>query len=464
MARVGAELTIADSQKIAITYNAQVTSHLHNTEYANGDLSNSINRRDEASPIGLHNVIATYNIHNKYKLGAEYTTYNDHTNQEFEEQNASNTTHFIQESKQQINRYRLFTDANNTFGNQWTMTFGGQYMYASDDSQQSYQMLTNTTAPASNVSDNLKEYTANIYVGLEKTFSSKLSVNASATAEYYKLGDYSEKTIFPTFTAVYPISQTQILQLSISSDKTYPSYWELHGATSYMNSYEQIQGNPLLRPYRDYTTQLSYILSGKYIATAYYSDLKDFFMQLPYQLPNELQLVFKTLNFDYRKILGLNIVIPVSLAERLKSRLTINSFYDKVKASAYHNITVDRDNFVFYSRIDSYLEISKKPNIKMEISGAYISPNIQGTASLSEMWSIDSALRWIFANEKAELLLKGSDLFNSWSPNMTIRYKGQNLKMNIVPDSRMLTLSFIYKFRGYNKSHANVDNSRFGTK
>jgi hypothetical protein len=40
---------------------------------------------------------------------------------------------------------------------------------------------------------------------------------------------------------------------------------------------------------------------------------------------------------------------------------------------------------VFYSRIDSYLEISKKPNIKMEISGAYISPNTQGTASLSEM-------------------------------------------------------------------------------
>jgi hypothetical protein len=100
----------------------------------------------------------------------------------------------------------------------------------------------------------------------------------------------------------------------------------------------------------------------------------------------------------------------------------------------------------------------------MEINGAYISKNIQGPAELTPLWNLDAGLKWTFFHGMAELRLKGTDLFNSWTPDMTMKYDVQNLRMNIIPDGRAVSLSFTFKFGGYDKTHEKMDASRFGTK
>ncbi|GHU92796.1 hypothetical protein FACS1894155_12830 [Bacteroidia bacterium] len=37
----------------------------------------------------------------------------------------------------------------------------------------------------------------------------------------------------------YFASPAQIMQLSFSSDKVYPAYWEMHGVVSYLNGYAE---------------------------------------------------------------------------------------------------------------------------------------------------------------------------------------------------------------------------------
>lgn len=80
------------------------------------------------------------------------------------------------------------------------------------------------------------------------------------------------------------------------------------------------------------------------------------------------------------------------------------------------------------------------------------------------MCRIDTGVKWTFDNEKAELSLKVYDMFNTWSPkNLDLQYKTQNLKMNMIPDSRKISLSFSYKFRNFKaKPHKEIDHSRFG--
>jgi hypothetical protein len=309
----------------------------------------------------------------------------------------------------------------------------------------------------------LKEYTASAYLGFEKDFGQKLSISASLTGEYYKIGDFIERTFFPALEMRYFISPTQIMLLSFSSDKAYPAYWEMHGAISYLNGYSEVHGNPLLKPFKDYSMQLNYILKSKYILTAFYNYEDRYFVQLPYQATDRLILIYKTTNFDYKQSAGLSLIISFNIGKAVDSRLTMIGIYDKVKSSHYHDISFAKDKFVFYAKSDNTVNISSKPNIKFEISGTYATKNIQGPAELTALWNLDAGMKWTFLHDMAEVRLKGTDLFNSWTPDMILKYNTQNLRMNMIADSRAVSLSFTFKLGGYDKTHTNIDASRFGT-
>lgn len=462
--RLGIDYKLTESDKINFIYTSQITTNVDNNESSNGTFSNSVNHKENNSPTQMYNVLADYSSGFGLKIGIEYTSYGNYTNQHFMEKMTGKENEFVADAKQKINRYRFFADQSHSLPSQWTLNYGIQYMYAPDNSSQIYNSLVNNDMSGMDMSSKLEEYTTNGYVGFEKNFNQRLSLSASLMGEYYKFGSFNEWTIFPALEMTYFISPSRIMQLSFSSNKVYPAYWEMLGAVGYLNGYSEIDGNPQLKPYRDYSAQLNYMLNNKYIITLYYNYLDKYFNQLPYQAQDKLSLIYETLNFDYKQTIGLNLIIPFNVEKTLNSRITLNGFYDKVKSSHYHDISFINDNFVFYSRLDNTISILSKPNIKLEINGAYISPNIQGPAKLTALWNLDAGLKWSFFHDVAELRLKGSDLFNSWTPNMIMKYNTQDLRMNIIPDSRAVSLSFTFKLGGYDKTYKEIDSSRFGTK
>jgi hypothetical protein len=462
--RLGMDYKLTENDHLNLAYTSQITGKIDNNESSGGTFSLSDNHKENKSPVQMHNVLMNYSSGFGLKAGAEYTFYKSYTDQHFAEKMTGKESEFTANAKQTINRYRFFADQSHSLPSEWTLNYGTQYMYANDRSSQIYGYPEGIDMSGLNVDNRLTEHTANAYVGFEKQIGGKLSVNASVTGEYYRLVDFKEWTVFPALEMMYFISPSQIMQLSFSSDKVYPAYWEMHGAVSYLNGYSEIHGNPLLKPYRDYSGQLSYILNSKYILTVFYNYMNGYSVQLPYQAQDRLALVYKTLNLDYKQTAGLNLIIPFKAGRVADTRLTLTGFYDKVKSSHFHDISFDKDNFVFYARLDNTINISSKPNIKMEINGAYISKNIQGPAELTSLWNLDAGLKWMFLHEMAELRLKGADLFNSWTPDMNMKYDAQNLRMNIIPDGRAVSLSFTFKFGGYDKTHEEIDSSRFGTK
>lgn len=461
--RLGLDYKLTEKDKLNLTVNSQITAGMDKNEYSNGTFSNSINHKEELKPIQIHNLLLNYSSGFGLKTGIEFTSFNEKTNQAFTENQEGKENEFGAVSKQRINRYRLFVDQSSSIKT-WTLNYGVQYMFASDNSSQIYHSQSGGDMSSANMDNNLKEYTGNIYLGFEKNFGEKLSLSASLSGEYYKLGRFDEWTLFPAMEATYSISPLHMLMFSLSSDKVYPDYWELHGGTSYLNGYAEVQGNPLLKPYREYSGQLSYIFKSKYILTGYYNYMKGFSYQLPYQASDRLALIYKTLNFDYKQVVGLNLIVPFQVKKILDSRLTLNGFYDKVKSDRFYDTSFDNDNFVFYSQLDNTINVSSKPNVKIEIAGSYITKNIQGPAELSSLWKLDAGIKWTFWNNMAELRLKGTDLFNSWMPDMAMKYNTQDLKMNLIPDSRAISLSFSLKLGDFKPSEKNINVSRFGTK
>ena len=462
--RLGMDYKLNGNDKLNIAYTSQITTGIDNNELSNGAFSNSENHKENNSPIRMHDVLMSYSSGFGLKAGVEYTSYGNHTNQHFIEKMSDKEDEFSADASQEINRYRLFADRSHALPREWTLNYGAQYMYASDNSSQIYGSLTNNDLSDLDVNSVLEEYTTNGYLGFERNFGQKLSLSASLTGEYYKLGSFEEWTVFPALEMTYSMASSHIMQLAFSSDKIYPDYWEMHGAVGYLNGYSEIHGNPLLKPYRNYSTQLNYVLKSKYIITAFYNYLDDYSIQLPYQATDRLKLVYKTLNIDYKQTAGLSLIIPFNITKAINSRLNLIGFYDNVKSSHFHDISFANDQFVVYTKLDNTINLSSKPDIKMEINGAYISRNIQGPAELTALWNLDMGLKWTFFHDMAEIRLKATDLLNRWTPDMIMKYHTQNMRMNIIPDSRAVSLSFTFKLGGYGKTYKEVDSSRFGTK
>ena len=462
--RLGNDWLINDKDKITLAYTAEIQPWMRSFNSSNGTYSDSENKKNTDKPVQMHNIALNYTSGFGFSTGIDFTSYKNHTTQHYRERMEGKEDFFDARSKQDIRRLTFYADQSHSLGKGWTLNYGTKFSFASDKSSQIYHSSVSHNWSDYDSDSQLNEYTYDLYAGFSKRFTNNLSLNASLTGEYYKHKEIDYRSLFPMMEITYTANPVSVFQLSVSSDKAYPSYWEMQNTTSYLNGYTEIQGNTDLRPAKNYSFQLNYIWKSKYIFSLFMNYTDDFFCQIPYQSSDRLMLIYKTLNFDYSAKLGFNMMIPFGIGRIFESRFILNGYYDKMKSDHYHDLSFTKDNLAIYTNLDNTFTISSKPNIKAELSGSYISRNIQGPMTINAMYRIDTGIKWTFNRNKAELSLKVNDIFNSWAPKeLNLQYQTQNLRMKEVVDSRRISLSFTYRFGDFKpKAHKEVDQSRFG--
>lgn len=462
--RLGNDWLINDKDKITLAYTAEIQPWMRSFNSSNGTYSDSENKKNTDKPVQMHNIALNYTSGFGFSTGIDFTSYKNHTTQHYRERMEGKEDFFDARSKQDIRRLSFYADQSHSLGKGWTLNYGTKFSFASDKSSQIYHSSVSHNWSDYDSDSQLNEYTYDLYAGFSKRFANNLSLNASLTGEYYKHKKIDYRSLFPMMEITYTANPVSVFQLSVSSDKVYPSYWEMQNTTSYLNGYTEIQGNTDLRPAKNYSFQLNYICKSKYIFTLFANYTDDFFCQIPYQSSDRLMLIYKTLNFNYSAKLGFNMMIPFRISRIFESRFILNGYYDKMKSDHYYDLSFTKNNLAIYTNLDNTFTISSKPNIKAELSGSYISRNIQGPMTINAMYRIDTGIKWTFNRNKAELSLKVNDIFNSWAPKeLNLQYQTQNLRMKEVVDSRRISLSFTYRFGDFKpKAHKEVDQSRFG--
>ena len=462
--RLGNDWLINDKDKITLAYTAEIQPWMRSFNSSNGTYSDSENKKNTDKPVQMHNIALNYTSGFGFNTGIDFTSYKNHTTQHYRERMEGKEDFFDARSKQDIRRLSFYADQSHSLGKGWTLNYGTKFSFASDKSSQIYHSSVSHNWSDYDSDSQLNEYTYDLYAGFSKRFANNLSLNASLTGEYYKHKKIDYRSLFPMMEITYTANPVSVFQLSVSSDKVYPSYWEMQNTTSYLNGYTEIQGNTDLRPAKNYSFQLNYIWKSKYIFTLFANYTDDFFCQIPYQSSDRLMLIYKTLNFNYSAKLGFNMMIPFRISRIFESRFILNGYYDKMKSDHYYDLSFTKNNLAIYTNLDNTFTISSKPNIKAELSGSYISRNIQGPMTINAMYRIDTGIKWTFNRNKAELSLKVNDIFNSWAPKeLNLQYQTQNLRMKEVVDSRRISLSFTYRFGDFKpKAHKEVDQSRFG--
>lgn len=443
-----------NGHKLNLTYNGSIQAGLDKKLYSAGTLSHSIQNKTDIAPTTMHNLHICYDSPLKLTIGSEFLTFRDSGLQHF----VSASSDFISKSTQNIKRCKLYIDHTAKLKD-YEFDYGMEFNYAKDNSSQIYYDDNH-----SNMNSQKDEYKVDTYVGLRRGFNGKYSVSASLTGEYYKIGEYDRWSIFPQLSVTYVPAEMHVCQINLSTDKVYPSYWEMHNSITYLNNYAELHGNPTLRPFDSYSGQISYIFRNKYVATLYVNYIDDYAVQLPYQSTERLALIFKTQNMDYERTCGINLYAPFCIGRFLNTTATVNLFNDRQKATHFHDIAFDKSKWILYSKLDNTFTVSSKPDIKAELSAAYCSPCIQGPGVIKQLFHVNAGVKMTLMQGNAELIMKCNDIFNSWTADMTMKYAAQDMRMSVFPDSRKFVMSFTYRFNGFKPKNSLIDTSRFGTK
>ncbi len=449
----------ASCKTLKLTYNGQITSNQKSFGLSSGTLGSFTNDHKMLSPINYHNIALRYVAPFGMTIGGDYTCYSENRSQSL----FKDTDYLLgSENRQDINRWHVYVDQEHQFG-KWQLNYGVEYQHSKDHSSQHYGIVGMADNP--DFDDILNEDVASFYVGTQRSFDWGLSFNASAKGECYHNKYQHNWNLIPQLGATYYKTPKSIFQLNFDAQRIYPSYWELHGGTSHINDYSTIIGNPKLQSYIQYDAQFNYILRQKYVATLYFQYGDKATVQLPYQSPDALNLIYQTINMNYKRVVGLNLHAPFGAGYIWNATATANVFNQREKADNFHDISFDNSKWIFYGSLTNSFKFSQNCPVSLSVDFSYISPSLQGIADLSAIWKIDAGVKWQFGKKRCcELDLKADDIFNKWSPTMTIRHAGQDYRMKVLDMARNLKMTFIWRFNGFKpKENNNIDTSRFGT-
>lgn len=449
----------ASWKTLKLTYNGQIVTDSKSWSLSSGTLGNYTNAYNMLSPVGYHNIALRYVAPFGMTAGGDYTCYSENRSQSL----FKDTDYLLgSENRQDINRWHVYVDQEHQLG-KWQLDYGAEYQHSKDHSSQHYGIADMADNP--DFDDILNEDVASFYIGTQRSFDWGMSFNASAKGEYYHNKYQHNWNFIPQIGATYYKTPKSIFQLNFDAQRIYPSYWELHGGTSHINDYSTIIGNPELQPYIQYDAQFNYILRQKYVATLYFQYGDNATVQLPYQSPYTLNLIYQTINMNYKRVAGLNLHAPFGVGYIWNATATANVFNQREKADNFHDISFDNSKWIFYGSITNSFKFCRDCPVSLSVDFSYISPSLQGIANLSAIWKIDAGVKWQFGKKRCcELDLKADDIFNKWSPIMKINHAGQDYRMKVHDMTRNLKLTFIWRFNGFKpKENNNLDTSRFGT-
>lgn len=442
-------------KRLKLTYNGQISTDAENKSLSSGTLGEYVNRYTFLSPTGYHNVALRYDAPFGLTVGGDYTNYREYRQQRLSK---SDLPIVSAVNRQSIDCYHLYVDRQHQFG-KYQFDYGVEYRHSDDHSRQHYDL-----PEQEGFDDVLKEDVVDGNVGLQASLDCGLSFNVSAKAEYFH-NDYQHNWNFvPQLGATYYRTPVSIFQLNFTSRRVYPQYWELHGGTAHINDYSMIKGNPALQPYINYSGQFSYILRQKYVATLYLLYADKYAVQLPYQLPDQLQLLFQTVNLDFSSTCGLQLHAPFDIGNRFNSIAVVNIMRKQEKATCFHDIGFDNRRWSFYGALNNTVKITHSCPVSLSLDASYVTGQIQGPGKFNSLWKIDAGAKWQFGNARCcELDFKFNDIFNTWKPKLTIDHAGQDYVLRVHDMMRSLTLSFVWRFNGFKPKDSSADTSRFGT-
>lgn len=458
--RLGADYDFGKKNLLSVVYNTQYRYGQDCTKMrgtAHSDKTDDGSRQ-------LHNVTADYQSSFGLSAGMDFLFFSSPSQTFLQKDMQSVRQTLNYDSNQRINRWLFYANQLHSLQGGTEINYGVKYTTTHDNSYQFYRD-GETGALISDNSEKLlrKEYTLNMYTGASHSFGKKFSAEVSLAAELYHAEGRHSWMLYPTVNTTYTPADGHTLQMSFTSNRKYPAYWQLQPIIQYVDSYTEAHGNPDLKPSSNYSLDLNYLYKNKYMIGVNYNYAPDYFVQLPYQLPDRLAEMNQFVNYDFQKRWTIQTMASYKVSTWWNGRIFAFGLFSHDKNSHFHDIAFDRHKFSVILNTTNTFILSKKPNIIGTLAGFYQSRAIQGVYNLSPICNISTSLQWTSPDGKTKVILKGNDILNTSNMTTRLAWGQQRNRTEMNWDNRSFTFSFLYKFGGYKeKKRTDVDTKRLG--
>lgn len=296
--RLGADYDFGKKNLLSVVYNTQYRYGQDCTKMrgtAHSDKTDDGSRQ-------LHNVTADYQSSFGLSAGMDFLFFSSPSQTFLQKDMQSVRQTLNYDSNQRINRWLFYANQLHSLQGGTEINYGVKYTTTHDNSYQFYRDgETGALTPDNSEKLLRKEYTLNMYTGASHSFGKKFSAEVSLAAELYHAEGRHSWMLYPTVNTTYTPADGHTLQMSFTSNRKYPAYWQLQPIIQYVDSYTEAHGNPDLKPSSNYSLDLNYLYKNKYMIGVNYNYTPDYFVQLPYQLPDRLAEMNQFVNYDFQK-------------------------------------------------------------------------------------------------------------------------------------------------------------------
>ncbi len=454
--RAEVDYRIAESHTINFAYTGQTNKSNVFNETTGSSVSEQNNDRHNY----LHNFDLSYTLPFGLRLTGSYTYYKSPRDQRLDGQLDDLERNLTARSNQLIKKWLFTADQAHELGKGWGLNYGLKYQKTNNDSYQTTLDAAGDELPEATSSVGIDERIFNVYAGFSKQIGQGISIDGSVAVEDFHTSSWDDWRVYPSFNATWSINEHHLLNLSFSSDATYPSYWSTMNQIFYSSAYSEIWGNPELKPSRSYNTSLVWQINRKYTLVAFVNLMPNSFMQLPYQPTDRMAVVMQEVNFNHRNMYGVQAMAQFSIGSWLSGNAFATGLYNNDKCDDFFDIAFDRDKFTVILGGNATATLSKKSHLLLMVNPMFQSDAIQGIYDIDSMFKLDASLRWTSRNGAWSVVASGYNLTNR-KFNLASTYDNQNFKMKTCQDWVTGALTVIYKFGNYKeKRYKAIDTSR----
>ncbi len=258
--------------------------------------------------------------------------------------------------------------------------------------------------------------------------------------------DYTE--IFPSLYVSYKASNNHSFAFDYGRKINRPKYESLNPFRYFITENSYQSGNPNLRAAISNEFNLNYTLKNKYSFDFYYRDNGKNVAHLVFQNNTDLFLHSIQANVLESKSYGIDFFHARSLKSWWYAQAVLSSFYEEETFLAIESNNTPVTNQVsgLYASIYNGLTLSKDGTFTGDLTFFYMSAFLSGSYKMGSRSNLSVGARKTILNNRAELSLHFSDIFNDYAPQLNSTYLNQDNGYYALPENRFVRIGFKYKF------------------
>jgi hypothetical protein len=250
--------------------------------------------------------------------------------------------------------------------------------------------------------------------------------------------------LFPSLAVQRKLNTTNDLGVTLSRRIDRPGYRQLNPFKFFLDPTNYRVGNPYLKPALTYAVEVSHTFKQRYVTSLNYSVTTDVAvetLEADTLAPNQSIQTDKNLSRQY--YYGMSGAYPIQIRKWWSSVTNFNAYYTFFTGNL-SNTPLRKGSPAF--DINSSHTFTLPHGISAEIGFYYQAPMVWGFYEMRAIYMLNFGVQKSLLNKKATLKLGLSDLFRSSNNAADIRFNNFEERFTSNRDSRVLTLSFSYRF------------------